>query len=88
VSVREIVMRILHPGRSPDCAVQKSETPLPNQEEAEAVRQGWREAIHKNRNNLTASVQIARRIQRASQTMLDAATEMANEIQKSRERLH
>lgn len=60
----------------------------PSPEEIAATRRGYREEIHKNRNQSTVSVQIARRMERASRTMLDAANEMLAEVQRNRERIH
>jgi hypothetical protein len=94
VSVREIVLRIIHPSRPANCALQKgpiesaTHVEPPSQEEIDETRKRWRDEIHKNRNNLTVSVQIARRMERASNTMLEAANEMVAEMQKGRERIH
>lgn len=89
MNVRQVLRRLIHPGRPSDCVAHPVvDVAAPSEEEIAAVRKGYRDEIHKNRNNITVSVQIARRMQRASKTMLDAANEMVEEIQKTRERIH
>jgi hypothetical protein len=79
------------PGHRADCeaseptAPDQSSVEPPDPDEINETRKWWREAIHTSRNQMTISVQIGRRMQRASETALKAANEMVAEIQKNRE---
>jgi hypothetical protein len=94
VSVLERVLRLFPAGRRVQCealpprADAAGDVHAPAPEEIDAAHKAYRAAIHRNRNQMTISVQIARRMERISRTALNAADELVTEIQKARERVH